>query len=222
MTTGKDDDITKLKNALAKEREERKAATTALKAAQSKLAEIEQATALGESPSASKVSEFIAASVAARVAAETADLQKKVGTLESQLSDAATARTAVESKLARRTIDDAVRAAASEAHVKPEAMADVLTLAGLELKLNDAGDVLAPDGTDLAAWLDARKSSSPYWWAPGKGAGARGSGDGGAVSTDNPFAPGSSFSLTKQGQLMRESPAMASRLQAEAAAMPRG
>jgi hypothetical protein len=222
MTTGKDDDITKLKNALAKEREERKAATTALKAAQSKLAEIEQATALGESPNASKVSEFIAASVAARVAAETADLQKKVGTLESQLSDAATARATVESKLAHRTIDDAVRAAAAEAHVKPEALADVLTIAGLEMKLNDTGEVLTPDGQDVHQWLDARKATSPHWWPVARGGGARGS-DGGAPPTlDNPFQPGSSFSLTKQGQLMRESPAMASRLQAEAAAMPRG
>jgi hypothetical protein len=218
----KNDDIEKLKGALAKEREAHRAATTALKAAQSKLAEIEQATTLGESPSAAKVSEFIAASVAARVATETADLQKKVGTLESQLSEAATARTAVESKLARRTIDDAVRAAAAEQHVKPEALADVLTIAGLEMKLNDSGDVLTPDGQDVHAWLDSRKATSPHWWAAGRGAGARGSGDGSAVSTGNPFAPGSGFSLTKQGQLMRESPAVASRLQAEAAAMPRG
>jgi hypothetical protein len=222
MTTGTDDDITKLKNALAKEREERKAATTALKAAQTKIAELEQQSALGDNPSAQKVSEFIAASVAARVAADTADLQKKVGALESQLSEAATARATVESKLARRTIEDVVRAAASEAHVKPEALADVLTIAGLEMKLNDSGDVLTPDGQDVHAWLDARKATSPHWWAAGRGAGARGSGDGSAVSTDNPFAPGSSFSLTKQGQLMRESPAVASRLQAEAAAMPRG
>lgn len=218
---GDHDDIQKLKNALGKERESHKAAASALKAAQARVAELEQQSSLGENPSAGQVSEYIAASVAARLAAETADLQKKVGTLETQLSEATTARSAAESKLARRTMDDAVRAAATEAHVKPEAMADVLTIAGLELKLTDAGDVLTADGQDVHAWLDARKATSPHWWPASRGAGGRGSGDGPSVSADNPFAPGTGFSLTRQGQMMRESPELATRLQAQAAAMPR-
>ena len=216
------DDVEKLKRALAKERESHRSAATALKAAQGRVAELEQQSALGANPSASAVSQFIGDAVAARVAAETAELQKKVGTLEAQVMESTTVRAAVESKLARRMLDDAVRDAATEAHVKPEALADVLTIAGLELKLSDSGDVLTPDGQDVHAWLDARKATSPHWWSPGIGARARGSGDGGAASTDNPFVPGASFSLTRQGQIVRENPELATRLQAQAAAMPRG
>ncbi len=217
----KSDDIEKLKAALGKEREERKAATAALKTAQARVAELEQASALGDNPSAAQVSQFISEAVTARLATETAELQRKLGTLEAQLNDATTAQFAVEAKLTRRTIDDAIRAAAIEAHVKPDAMADVLTIAGLELKLTENGDVLTPDGLDVHAWLDARKATSSYWWPTAISAGARGSGDGGAVETDNPFAPGASWSLTRQGEILRASPERATMLLQQAAAMPR-
>jgi hypothetical protein len=217
----KGDDVAKLTEALRKERDSHKIAAAALKAAQGKIAELEQQSALGENPSASKVSDFIAASVAAKVAAETGELQKKIGALEVQLGEATAARAAIESKLSRRTMDDAVRTAANEARVKPEAIADVLTIAGLELQMSDSGEVVAADGQDVNQWLDARRGTSPHWWPTSRGAGAKGSGAGPVYTGENPFAAGS-FNLTRQGELLRSNPTMAKQLQESAVTITGG
>lgn len=70
------------------------------------------------------------------------------------------------------------------AHVRPEAINDVLTFAAADLKMGDDGKVQTQDGRDVAAWLEDRKASSPYLWPASRGAGARGGNhDGGSIFT---------------------------------------
>jgi hypothetical protein len=116
-----------------------------------------------------------------------------------------------------RTIEQQVREIARAEHIKENAMADVLTMATLELHVAEDGSIQTADGGDLASWVEGRKSLSPYWWPTSKGVGARGSDAGDPMSSaDNPFLPGPGFSLTKAGDLIRSNPKRATALQAAA------
>jgi hypothetical protein len=212
------EDVLKLQKALLNERNDHKATTAMLKAAQTR---ITKSAALGPAPSPVVVSQYIADGVRAGVAHATAELQQKIGTLETQLSAANAATADINGKLVTRTIAEEVRQAARESHVLPSAVNDLLSLGNLELKFVD-GKVQTDDGRDVATWLDQSKATRPYMWPTARGSGARGSGDGGlVVEGDNPFKAGPSFNLTKQRQLAMADPARAARLQTEAAAMAR-
>src|SRR5664280_694894 len=56
-------------------------------------------------------------------------------------------------------------------HVKPEAVADILTLGKMVLSVNESGDITTAEGLTAADWLDGRKTESPYWWEPARSSG---------------------------------------------------
>jgi hypothetical protein len=88
-------------------------------------------------------------------------------------------------------------------------------LGNLELSIKD-GQVLTTDGRDVSQWVNDRKHSSPWMFPTSQGSGARGSGElPSNYAGDNPFKS-ESFNLTKQSVLIRENPALADRLMAEA------
>ena len=104
----------------------------------------------------------------------TAEQQAKIGELESALETEKKGSADLLGKLASRTIRDEVMEAARAAHVSEKALADVVTMASLELKL-EGDTVQTADGVSVADWLDQRKTTRGFWWPVARGANARGS-----------------------------------------------
>lgn len=211
-------DPAKLLTALKAERDARKQAEDKLKTSEAALsaanAKLAEAATLAN-PNAAGVAKLVTDSAKALAAKETASLQQRVAELESSLAESKKSGEALLGQLASRTISEEVREAARTAHVRPEAINDVLTFAAADLKVVD-GKVQTQDGRDVAAWLEDRKASSPYLWPTARGAGARGGNhEGGSVFTgNNPFAP-ETFNLTEQSRLVQSQPELAKRLQAQ-------
>lgn len=130
------------------------------------------------------------------------DLVKVTGERDALLKETGDLKTSIST----RSVDDAVREAATALKVLPEAVGDLTLLARSAFKITD-GKVLTEDGRDPNQWLEDRKKTSPYLWAPAKGAGAGGQG-GGDTTGENPFS-GKGWNLTKQGQMVQQDPAKA-------------
>jgi hypothetical protein len=207
-----DEDVKKLTAALAKERIEHKAAREALKAANDKFVE-----PIGDNPNTARLQQLVAAGIKAGLAERGGEQARIVGELTAELTAAKLASANASAALDGRTVADAVRAACIRAHVIESAIPDAITQASLQMKVTAAG-IVTPEGLDPAGFIDACKQSRPYWWAPGKGAGSRGSsGDSARVhSGPNPFAKGDGWSLTAQSELITRSPETAAMLAAAA------
>lgn len=211
-------DAGKLSKALANERELTKAAKAALESTKAELADATGKLKIAMDASPANVTDFIASAAKASTAQATAKLQEQVAALQADLDTARKGSADLAAKLQRRTIDDAVRQAAAEDHVRPDAVADLLVFAAADgMKLDDAGNVVTQDGASVQEWLDAKKATSSYLWPAAVGARARGSfGEGGSVVTgDNPWDP-KSFNLTRQGEILKTDSALARQLQAQA------
>lgn len=159
----------------------------------------------------------VAAVVEGKVKTETAKLQRTIDTLTGELTTSKTAVAAFETKDNTRTVHDAVRAAATAAKVLPEAIPDLLAIAGGELKLVD-GKPQTEDGRDPTAWLEDRKAKTPYLWPTAQGTGARGA-NGEPIAGDNPFTP-KNHNMTKISQLVASNPTQAAKF-AEQAGVPK-
>lgn len=215
------------------------AAQTALKTANDKLAtfeglepddvhaKLEKLATLEAGNSVPELAKNFEATVASRVAqvvdgkikAETTKYQRTIDELNGKLTAATGTIQAFETKDNTRTIHDALRAAAVQAKVLPEAVPDLLAIGAGELKLVD-GKPQTEDGRDPTAWLEDRKAKTPYLWAPAQGAGSRGA-NGEVLSGDNPFKAGPTHNMTKISQLVKDNPTQAAKL-AEQAGVPKG
>lgn len=110
-----------------------------------------------------------------------------------------------------RTIDDAVRGAATKAKLLDTAVVDALMRAHSTFEVQD-GKVVTKDGKTAEDWIEERKNDAAHWWPVAKGAGAGGSdGRGGFVSGDNPWSA-QGWNITKQGAILREDGAKAERM----------
>lgn len=160
----------------------------------------------------------VAKIVDGRIKSETTKYERQLTTANTKITELTGNVNEYKLKDDRRAIVDQVRGAADAAKVRPDAMGDVLSIAGGELKLVD-GKAVTEDGRDAAQWLEDRKKVSPYYWPSAKGAGAEG-GDGlGIDAKDNPFSP-ANHSITKIGALVQSNPAEAAKL-AAAAGVPK-
>jgi hypothetical protein len=213
------------------------AAQTALKAANDKIAawgdmtpedvnaKLEKLATLEAGNSVPELAKNFETTVNARVAAvvdgkvksETTKLQRTIDELKGQLTTATQSIQAFETKDNTRTIHDAVRAAATAGKVLPEAVPDLLAIAGQELKLVD-GKPQTEDGRDPTAWLEDRKAKTPYFWAAAQGAGSRGA-NGEVLDGNNPFKR-EGHNVTKISQLVASNPTQAAKL-AEQAGVPK-
>ena len=215
--TNDEKDVAKLQAALKAERaahketaDKLKESEASLSAASTKLAE----SATLANPNAEGLAKLVADSAKALTAKETAAQQAKIAELEAALETERKGSADLLGKLASRTIRDEVMEAARAAFVRQEALADVVTMASLELKLK--GDtVQTADGASVAEWIDAAKASRPFWWPLSRGAGARGSSEYAPRydANDNPFKSGPGFNLTRAGQILSTDPERAKHLQ---------
>jgi hypothetical protein len=166
-------------------------------------------------------------------AAATSAQLGRIAALEAELAEARGATEMLKTTMAAKSIENALRAAATAHHVKAEAAGDIVTLGKLVLTTNENGDIVTADGLSAHDWLDSRKAASPYRWDPGRGSGylhrndpakrygggmgevgsnLKGPGEGG-----NPFDPASSaFNVTEQGRIFKENPALAAELKMRA------
>lgn len=226
-------DIDRVNIALTKERGDHSTARNALKEATDKLAgfgelkpedvtakleRLETLEAAG-TPDIAKnfdklVNERVEAVVGSRIKAETAKFTKQVTDLTAELGTTKTANEGFKTQITARTIDDAVRSAATVAKIAVPAVADALIIARSEFKLVD-GRVQTEDGRTPDQWIEGRKESSPHWWPAAQGAGAGGSNGEGVKNGDNPFSH-AGWNLTKQGALVLSNSAQAQRLAEQA------
>jgi len=101
--------------------------------------------------------------------------------------------------------------------VNPEFHKDLIYRAERELSFNsDLNDFTDQIGSTVADWAARQLRETPSWVVKSNGAGAKG-GQGAPASSENPFLPGKSFNLTKQGELLRSDPKRAAQLKAQAA-----
>ena len=160
----------------------------------------------------------VAKVVDGRVKSETNKLQRQLDEANNKLGTLSTENQTFKQREDTRTVHDGIRAAAVAAKVLPEAIPDLLLVAGQELKLTD-GKVLTEDGRDPVQVIEDYKAKRPYFWPAAKGAGGQGGGQGGDLTGENPFKR-EGWNQTKIAQLVQKDPAKAARL-AEAAGVPK-
>ena len=164
------------------------------------------------------VANRVAQVLEAKVKSETNKLQRQLDEANQKLGVATQQVGEFQTRENTRTVHDAIRAEAVKEKVLPEAIPDLLLVAGQELKLTD-GKVLTEDGRDPTQVIQDYKQKRPYFWPAAKGAGAGGSGQGGDMSGENPFKR-EGWNQTKIAQLVQKDPAKAARM-AEAAGVPK-
>lgn len=144
-------------------------------------------------------------------------LGQKTAPLERQLKDSTTRIGELENEnsqlkntLISRDRNDAVRAIATEMKVLPTAVADVELVAGMFLERDETtGEFIVKadakgvtPGADVRQFMKEMQKLRPHWWPQSQGGGA-GGGKGFGDSDENPWSA-KGWSLTKQGQYVKE------------------
>ena len=118
-------------------------------------------------------------------------------------------------------IHDALRKAAIETKIRPEAVDDALLLAERYFELDETGVVIGKSdmsgvspGIDPIAWFIENQSKRPYLWGDSFGGGAGGSGNNFA-GVVNPWTA-DNWNLTEQGKILQANPKRAEQLAASA------
>lgn len=181
-----------------------------------KLEKLTTLEASGSNPKAAEIQQLIETGVGNRIKGETTKLQRTIDKLTGERDEAVAKAGGLETQITLRGIDDTVRTAAMAANVLPAAIPDLTLLARSAFKLVD-GKAQTEDGRDPVQWLEDRKKTAPYLWAPAKGAGGQGGGDGpgGIVAGDNPWSY-AGWNVTKQGQVLTKDRAQATKLAEQA------
>lgn len=118
-------------------------------------------------------------------------------------------------------LSSAVQKIATEAGVHKTALDDALLRARTVFEVNDDGEVVAREGEfgqdgkplTLKEWFDGMRETAPHWFPAPQGGGVGGNHH--TPSAVNPWAK-ATFNLTKQSQLLKENPALAARMMAQA------
>src|SRR5690554_8172390 len=122
------------------------------------------------------------------------------------------------------TIASGIASAAAKAGLAPTAIEDAQLIAkhsgwavedGQPVLRNGEEVVRGKDGPiTFDEWLESQRETRPHWFPSPKGAGSLGNKSGGQLS-DNPWKK-ESFNLSQQGRLIKENPALAAQMKAEA------
>lgn len=221
-----DTDVSKLSEALRKERNDHKAIRDTIKskfgertldqvvADLDRIPELE-ALAEGNNNDPKKIDELVERRIKSRLA----PLERELGTVKGQLTEATGIIDGYKGKDRTRAIHDAIRAAGTKAKVLPAAMEDALEISTRLFDIDDSGAVIIKDnvgftpGSDPTAWFIDMQQKRPHWWGPSEGGGSRPGG--GANGQKNPWAH-DTWNMTEQAALFRADPARANALAAAA------
>lgn len=161
--------------------------------------------------------------VAARMAGVTAPLERKLKKYDTDFAALTAENTTLKQAATQRTVHDAVRQAAAELKVLPEAVEDVLMWANATFVVGEDGKVIVKDGVagvppglDPKAWLQDMAQRKAHWWPPSAGGGSRGGQGGGGNFSNNPFSA-EHWNLTAQGAVIKSQGREAANRMAQAA-----
>lgn len=110
-----------------------------------------------------------------------------------------------------RLKNDQIRSAAIEAKVIPEAIDDILIIAGSLMELNEDGKAITKqNGLDPKTFFIEMQQKRPHWWPASAGGGGQGSGGQGGFAT-NPWTK-DNFNMTEQGKIFKTNPVLAEQM----------
>lgn len=209
-------DIDALSAALAKERNDHKAARDAAKiwgdlkpdevrAQLARVQELEQAA--GGKLDEAGINKIVESRLA-----------QKVGPVEQRLTAAMTERDEfrtrfeqAQAEIHRRDMSEVVRSIATEMKVQVTAIPDIELVAGMMLErvendgqisyITKAGLPGITPGLDVKSFMKEMQKTRPHWWPASQGGGAQGGGPGGGGA--NPWSAGS-WNLSEQAKIVRE------------------
>lgn len=154
-----------------------------------------------------------------------ADRKSEVGGYQQKLDELTKSKETLEQQLTRELIDNRALAAASKAGAIPESLDVIKMLAQSQWKLEDGEPVLRDKDGEIVTgkkgaltfdeWASEQlHETHPYLFPQPKGGGAPGN-NGARGTQSNPWKK-DSFNLTEQARVLREDPAKAERLKADA------
>lgn len=214
-------DFNNLNRALKKERDDHKAVRERISLLGDRdindvVAQLDRIPEL-EAAAAGKIDdEKINQIVETRVRTKIAPVERERDTLRNQLGEHQKTLEEMSKKERTRMVHDAVRQAAAQVKVLPEALEDALLLAERVFEISEDGKVITKDGVgatpgvEASVWFTDMQAKRPHWWGPSAGSGAmgnRGSGNGGP----NPWSA-DGWNMTEQGRIYRENPTRAEQL----------
>jgi hypothetical protein len=220
-------DVTRLQNALNKERQDHAALKQRIKDnfGDEKFEDIHQKLdripELELAAEGKMDEEKLNGIVEGRLRTKIAPLEREITTLKGQLTEKDGTIGELTTKERKRTIADAVREAATKAKVTPEALDDALMLGDAVLEVReDDGKVVVKDnvgytpGIEPSVLFTDLQSKKPHWFGVSAGGGAGGNRGGGGVAK-NPFTV-DNWNVTEQGQLINSDAPKADQLARQA------
>ncbi len=156
--------------------------------------------------------------VETRIKTKTGPLERQIQTLMAENTELKTQVDGFKGKERSRKITDAVREAATQAKMQPEAIEDAIMYAERVMDVDEEGRVSVKEsGLAPRDWLMDMQPKRPHWWGPSVGGGSRGNAGtfGDSLGKENPFSH-EHWNMTKQGEIYRADPKRAERLAAQA------
>ena len=155
------------------------------------------------------------------------ELTGKIDALQSHATEQENTASRYKEELETYRVTSAIQTAVNEAGTpQSSAIADILARAKTSWNIDDKGNLFCVDETGKARysengtqylspkeWALELIQTAPHLFASSSGGGANGSGR--STKTDNPWASGN-FNMTKQGEILKDNPALAERLATEA------
>lgn len=217
-----EEDVSKVQEALRKEREDHKAS----KAKLSKLGDLDPDDVLAkldrfdelEAAAKGKVDDDkIEEIVERRLKTKTAPLERRINELTTERDELSGRVGELGGELTKRDRSGSVRQVAQEMNILSTAIPDLELAAEFMLERTEDGQFVVKDGApgltpglDVKGFLQEMQRARPHWWPQSEGGGAKGGGPG-TNPSDNPFSA-KNWNLTKQGQVYRQDPQEAQRL----------
>ena len=211
-------DVNNVQEALRKERENHAVAKEAVKSYKKLgddpdaiLAKLDRIKELEIAAGGSLDEDKMAQLVEARLAQKTGPLQRQLEELTTGTAEKDQLINSLQSTIVSRDRNDVVRAVATEMKVLPTAVADVEMVAAQYLERDETSGnfIVKADargvtpGVDAKQFLKEMQKSRPHWWPASEGGGAGGGKGGFSTLDDNPWSA-NGWSLTQQGQYVKE------------------
>jgi hypothetical protein len=155
------------------------------------------------------IEEIVQRRVEGTLKSKLAPVERQNKQLQQQLAEVTEKATTLEGEKKKRTLHDAVRKAARDAKVLPEAEDDVLLWAERVMEISEDGKVVTKDGVGVTpgleaqAWLSEIQDKKTHWWPGTQGGGAPGSGPRMGAGGPNPWSH-DGWNMTQQGVFLRQ------------------
>lgn len=169
------------------------------------LAELEQLRVTGGKIDDTQIEDL----VGQRLTLKTKPLEKQIGTLSEQLTEAHGKLQQYQLADTQRNISDQLTKAASSAKVHNTALNDICIIGMGIFELDELGNAVTREGVPNVTaglspevWLTESRDVRPHWWPESQGAGARGSSGSGGYA-NNPFTR-EHWNMTEQGRIFTE------------------